>query len=308
MYPVIDSYNTFFLQVSNLHEIYVEESGNPNGVPVIFVHGGPGGGTEEKHRSYFDPDFYRIILFDQRGCGKSKPFGEVQENTTQDLIADMETIREYLGIDSWVLFGGSWGSTLSLAYAITHSSRVKAMVLRGIFLGTQEEINWFIQPRGSELFYPEAFDRVKQVAGGKIGDDLMNFYAQGLKTDKALDVAKEWGRYELNMCFLDWTKLDFDLELTEKSIAITALEIHYFQNQCFLEDNFIIKNAQEIQHIPTKIIQGRYDTVCPPLYAYKLHKLLPQSELKMLLAGHSGSDPEVKESLVEATDELKKTL
>lgn len=303
MYAEISPYATHFLCVSSLHTLYVEESGNPNGIPVLFVHGGPGGGTEAKHRQYFNPEIYRIILFDQRGCGQSKPFGEIRENTTQDLVADMEKIREFLHIDSWVLFGGSWGSTLSLVYAISHPERVQKMVLRGIFLGTQDEIDWFVYPKGTELFYPESFERMQKYAGGKEGEDLMQFYAHSLKSKNALEGAKEWGRYEVSLCALNWREINFDERVTENSIAVTALEIHYFQNNCFLEDNFILKNIEKIAHIPTTIIQGRYDIVCPPMYAYRLHKALPHSKLIMLLAGHSGSDFEVKEALVEAMND-----
>lgn len=306
LYPPIESNEIWMLKVSDIHSVYIEESGNPRGIPVLFVHGGPGGGTQEKHRQYFDPNYYRIILFDQRGCGKSLPFGEIRENTTQDLIADMEKIREHLHIDSWILFGGSWGSVLSLAYAIEHSERVKALVLRGIFLGTQEEIDLFINPDGSERFFPESFEKLSEYFGGKIGKSLLDAYQEvlhGEDMQKSIEAARIWTNYEGSLCRLEWRGGAMDP--LENPLAMARLEIHYFQNQCFLPENYILKQTYKLKNIPIKIFQGRYDIVCPPMYAYRLHKTLSQSQLTMLLAGHSGSDPEIRAALVGAMEELK---
>ncbi|HXW60658.1 MAG TPA: prolyl aminopeptidase [Myxococcota bacterium] len=309
LFPPIKPFNTFFLKVDDLHTIYIEEVGNPSGKPIVFVHGGPGGGIDEKHRRYFDPDLFRIVLFDQRGCGKSTPFGELRHNTTFDLVADMEKIRDHLGISSWHVFGGSWGSTLSLTYAICHKERALSLTLRGIFLVRKQELTWFYQ-YGAHQYFPEEWEHFLKPIPEIERDDLIAAYHKRLNSnDKAVlhDAAIAWSKWEGAT-----SKLKKDPELIEHfsednfAYAFARIENHYFYNQAFFsEDNWILKNVAALSNIPGVIVQGRYDMPCPPISAYELHKAWPNSQLIMVEeAGHSMSEPGITDALLGAVEQL----
>lgn len=309
LFPEMEPFNYFMLKVSDLHTLYVEEAGNPNGIPVIFVHGGPGGGIEPNHRRYFDSKKWRVILFDQRGCGKSTPFGELKENTTFDLVADIERIRSHLGIEKLHVFGGSWGSTLALTYAISHPERVLSLVLRGIFLVRKSEINWFYQ-HGASIYYPEEWEHFLAPIPESERHDLLTAYYKRLNgDDKAVltQAAKAWSKWEGAT-----SKLKKDTKMIEHfssdhfAYAFARIENHYFYHRAFFsEDNWILNNAQKINHIPCIIVQGRYDMPCPPVSAYELHKALPKSELIIVEeAGHSASEPGITDALVKATEKM----
>src|SRR5579871_744772 len=309
LFPPIDSYNSFKLKVSDLHDLYVEEAGNRAGLPVIFVHGGPGGGLDANHRRYFDPQIWRVILFDQRGCGKSTPFGELKENTTFDLVGDMEKIRNHLGIDKWHVFGGSWGSTLALTYAITHPARALSLVLRGIFLVRKKEISWFYQ-HGASMFYPEEWEGFLAPIPKAERHDLLTAYHKRLNS-LDLSVVKEaacaWSKWEGAT-----SRLRKDVKMIEHfssehfAYAFARIENHYFYNQAFSDDdNWILNNVQKIKHIPGTIIQGRYDMPCPPISAYELHKAWPKAEFIMVEeAGHAAGEPGITSALVCATNRM----
>lgn len=306
-YPEIDPYNTGFLKVSDLHEIYFEEVGNPQGKPVVFVHGGPGGGVDAGMRRFFDPKVWRVILFDQRGCGKSKPFSELKDNTTWHLVEDMEKIRTHLKIDKWSVFGGSWGSTLALTYAISHADRVKELMLRGIFLLRKKEIQWFYQ-EGASYIFPDAWDKyLAPIPENERGDLVSAFYKRLTSPDQNVrtEAAKAWSVWEGST-----SKLYLDPTFVERfagdafADAFARIECHYFMNNGFFkEDNWIINNIDKIRHIPAWIVQGRYDVVCPAVSAYELHKAWPESQLHIISdAGHSASEPGIRSKLIEATD------
>lgn len=311
LYPEIEPYKSFTIKVSELHTIHVEEVGNPSGKPVIFVHGGPGGGVDQKHRRYFDPKVWRVILFDQRGCGKSTPFGELRENTTFDLVGDMEKIRTTLGIEKWHVFGGSWGSTLSLAYAITHPARVLSMVLRGIFLVRKKEISWFYQ-HGASMYYPEEWQEFLEPIPKAERYDMVSAYHKRLNSGDMNEVktaARAWSKWEGAT-----SKLKKDPNMVEEfssdhfAYAFARIENHYFFNNAFFDgDEWILNNSKKIRHIPTIIVQGRYDMPCPPVSAYELHNALENSTLQFIEgAGHSASEPGIVNALVLATDEMGK--
>jgi len=309
LYPEIEPHRTGRLRVSPVHELYFEESGNPKGKPVVFLHGGPGGGTEAKHRRYFDPAVYRIVLLDQRGCGKSRPFAELRENTTWDLVADLERLREHLGIDRWVVFGGSWGSTLALAYAETHPERVKALVLRGIFMLRRSELRWFYQEGASHIF-PEAWEQYVAVIPPKERSNMMAAYYKRLTSpNKAVRkaAAKAWSVWEGST-----SKLYTDPDLVKKfgggrfADAFARIEAHYFVHGGFLRsDSQLLDDAVKIAHLPGVIVQGRYDVVCPAASAWALHKRWPNSKLTIVPdAGHSIKEPGILSALVQATDDF----
>ncbi len=310
LYPEIEPYHTFRLSVDAPHEIYVEESGSPDGKPVLFVHGGPGGGTEPKQRRYFDPARYRIVLFDQRGCGRSTPHASLEHNTTWHLVSDMEAIREHLGIERWVLFGGSWGSTLSLAYALRHPERVSALVLRGIFLLRRREIDWFYQEGASRIF-PEAWESYLAPIPASERGDLLSAYHRRLTSDDLpvrLRAARAWSIWEGST-----SRLFPDPELIARTgedrfaVAFARIECHYFVNRGFLEtDGWLLEHAARLRDIPGVIVQGRYDVVCPAESAWALHRAWPGSELRMVPdAGHSASEPGIVHELVAATDRFR---
>jgi proline iminopeptidase len=306
-YPPIEPYNTFRMRVGTLHEIYVEESGNPSGTPVVFVHGGPGGGTEPWHRQFFDPRRYRIVLFDQRGCGRSTPHAELRENTTWDLVADMEAIRAKLSIERWVVFGGSWGSTLALAYAETRPERVRGLILRGIFLLRPEEIHWFYQEGASWLF-PDAWEHYLAAIPVEEHGDLVQAYHRRLVSEDAFvrrAAARAWSIWEGAT-----SKLLPSEDMIERyggdafADAFARIECHYFVNNGFFRNpNQLLEDVHKICHIPGIIVQGRYDVVCPMKSAWDLHRAWPEAELLVVSdAGHAASESGTLARLVDAAD------
>lgn len=308
-YPPIEPYRTGFLDVGSGHKLYWEESGNPKGLPVIFLHGGPGSGTDPSHRCYFDPKAYRIVLMDQRGCGKSTPHSSLSDNTTWHLVEDIEKIRLLLGIDRWVVFGGSWGSTLALAYAETHPTATLGLVLRGIFLGRPKELDWFYQ-QGARFLFPDEWEKfIDPIPETEREDVLRAYYKQLTSSDKAtrMRAASAWTCWEGATL-----KLIFDseifLQFTEDfhADAIARLECHYFINNCFFKtDNWLIENVGALRKIPAVIIQGRYDIICPMLSAWELHRAWPEAEFEVIKdAGHAASEPGITDALVRATDRL----
>ena len=307
LYPEIEPYNEFNLKVSDLHTIYVEESGNQNGKPVIFLHGGPGGGIEPIYRRYFNPEKWRIIIFDQRGCGKSTPHAELEQNTTWDLVADIEKIRKHLDIDTWVIFGGSWGSTLSLTYSISHPERCKALVLRGIFMIRKKEIQWFYQ-EGASYIYPDAWEKYLEPIPENERHDLVSAYYKRLTSDDEsvrLEAAKAWSIWEASTSkLLPSNNSLHQFDNPKVAEAFARIECHYFKNDGFFEsDEWILENTATIQNLPAVIIQGRYDVVCPATSAWELHKNLPQADFYIIQdAGHSMTEEGILAKLVEYTD------
>lgn len=308
LYPEIEAYRTGRLRVSPIHELYFEESGNPKGKPVVFLHGGPGSGTDPKQRRFFDPNHYRIVLFDQRGAGKSTPHACLEENTTQHLVADMEALREHLDIPKWQVFGGSWGSTLALAYSEAFPERVTELVLRGIFLLQKWEIDWFYQNGGTGTFYPEEWQAYLDAIPEDERGDLVRAYYKRL-TDPSPEVrnaaAIAWSVWEGSTSFLVQNK-EYIARCAGEAFAqaFARIECHYFINRGFFEhDDQLLRDAHKIAHLPTTIVHGRYDVVCPVKNAYDLHKVLPQSTLKIVqTAGHSAFEPGILHELVMAAD------
>ena len=310
MYDPIEPFDTGMLPVSSIHTLYYEQCGNPQGNPAVFLHGGPGGGLSPDYRRFFDPVAYRAVLFDQRGSGKSTPYAELEENTTWDLVADIEKLREHLGIDRWVVFGGSWGSTLALAYAETHPERVKALVLRGIFLVRKRELEWFYQD-GADAVFPDFYeDYVNLIPEEERGDLMQAYYSRLTSDDESVrfEAAKLWSIWEGST-----SKLFPDPDLIEmfsapdKAVSLARIECHYFLNNCFFDsENYLLENVGKIRHIPTVIVQGRYDMVCPAMSAWALHRAFPEAELVMVPdAGHSAYEKGNTSALVEATDKFR---
>ena len=307
LFPNIEPFNTFSLPVSDLHTIYVEESGNKNGKPVIFLHGGPGGGVDPKYRRYFDPEKWRIIMFDQRGCGKSTPFAELKENTTWDLVSDIEKIRNHLSIDKWVVFGGSWGSTLSLAYSQTYPDSCKGLILRGIFLVRKKELDWFYQEGASNIF-PDRWESFLEPIPVEKRDNLMQAYYEiltGEDHSKKIEAAKAWSTWEgSTVRLLQDENFISDFSDDKFAEAFARIECHYFMNNCWFDsDNHLIENMHKIRHIPGVIIHGRYDIVCPVIQAWDLHKAWPEADLHIIPdAGHSIFEEGIKNKILEYTD------
>jgi proline iminopeptidase len=307
LYPEIEPFDTGRLRVSPIHELYYEQVGNPKGKPVVFLHGGPGGGLVTDYRRYFNPELYRVVLLDQRGSGKSTPHASLEENTTWHLVSDIEQLREHLGIDMWQVFGGSWGSTLALAYAETHPDRVRELVLRGIFLCRPKEIQWFYQDGASAIF-PDVWEEYLKVIPEKERADMVSAYYRRLTSEDyavRLAAARAWSIWEGST-----SKLFFDPSMIEKfadpdfALAFARIECHYFMNNSFFEsDNYLIENVGRIRPIPSVIVQGRYDVVCPMMSAWALHRAWPEAQLHIIPdAGHSISEPGIIGALVEATD------
>jgi len=307
LYPEIEPYDTGMLKVSDLHTLYYEQSGNPNGKPVVFLHGGPGGGTNPKCRRFFDPAVYRIVLFDQRGCGKSKPHAELHENTTWNLVADIERIREHLGIDKWQVFGGSWGSTLALAYAQSHPEQVTELVLRGIFMLRRWELEWFYQ-KGCDALYPDAWESyLKAIPEVEHGDLMSAYYRRLTSSDpiERVEAARAWSVWEGATSYLwqDEGHIQSSGE-DEFALAFARIECHYFVHGGFFErDDQLLRNVDRIRNIPAVIVQGRYDVVCPMRSAWDLHRAWPEADLRVVQdAGHSAFEPGNISELVKATD------
>ena len=311
LYPKAKVFNSFNLKVSELHSIFVEESGNQNGKPVIFLHGGPGGGISSTYRQYFNPEKWRIIMFDQRGCGKSTPFAELNENTTWDLVNDIEKIRNHLNIDQWVVFGGSWGSTLSLAYSQKNPNACKGLILRGIFLVRKKEIDWFYQYGASNVF-PDRWESFLAPIPESKRNNLLSAYYEILTGDdqeKKIEAAKAWSTWEgssVRLILDDEFISDFgDAKFAE---AFARIECHYFMNNCWLPtENYLIENVDKIRHIPAVIVHGRYDIICPVVQAWDLHKAWPESDLHIIPdAGHSIYEEGIKNKLLEYTEKFLK--
>jgi proline iminopeptidase len=307
LHPEIEPFDRDMLKVSELHTLYYEQSGNPNGKPVVFLHGGPGGGTNAKCRRFFDPAVYRIVLFDQRGCGKSTPHAELVDNTTWDLVADIERVREHLRIEHWQVFGGSWGSTLALAYAQTHPDRVTELVLRGIFMLRRWELEWFYQ-KGCDALYPDAWETYLSAIPEVERGDLMSAYHRRLTSTDAntrTDAARAWSVWEGATSFLwqDKSHIESSAE-DEFALAFARIECHYFVNGGFFEhDDQLLRNIDRIRGIPAVIVQGRYDVVCPLRSAWDLHRAWPEADLRIVQdAGHSAFEPGIMHQLLEATD------
>lgn len=309
-YPVTEPFNSGHLRVSNLHEIYFEEVGNPNGSPVVFLHGGPGGGISPDHRQYFDPDHYRVVLFDQRGCGRSRPFAELKENTTWDLVEDIEKLRKHLGIEKWIVFGGSWGSTLALSYALTHPDQVKGLALRGIFMCREKEIRWFYQEGASKLF-PEAFQKYLEPIPLSERNDLVSAYYKRLTSDDPnvrIQAARAWSVWEASTSrLIPDLKLIHEHDDDEFALAFARIECHFFINKIWMpSDNHILENVYKIRHIPCEIVHGRYDVVCPIENAFELHQAWPESRLHVSPdAGHSAKEPTTLSTLIAIMERFK---
>lgn len=310
LYPDIEPYASGFLQVSPLHNLYYEQCGNPKGKPVVFLHGGPGAGCNAKCRRFFDPDAYRIVLFDQRGSGRSTPNAELRENTTWDLVADIERLREHLGIERWQAFGGSWGSTLALSYAQTHPERVSELVLRGIFLLREWELRWFYQ-KGCDAIFPDAWEAYLAAIPVAEHDDLIGAYHRRLTdADPAvrLAAAKAWSVWEGSTSFLH-QDADYiaSTGADEFALAFARIESHYFVNRGFFDnDDQLLHHADKLRAIPAVVVQGRYDVVCPLRSAWDLHRAWPEADLRIVGdAGHSAYEPGITHELIEATDRFR---
>jgi proline iminopeptidase len=310
-YPEIEAFKTEFLKVSDIHTLYVEQCGNPKGRPVVFLHGGPGGGVNTDHRRFFDPDHYRIILFDQRGSGKSTPPAELKENTTWNLVQDIEQIREHLDIQDWIVFGGSWGSTLALAYAETHPERVKALILRGIFLCRPSEIKWFYQFGASEIF-PDIWESYcNHIPAQERHDFVSAYYKRLTHVDLSvrLSAAKVWSKWEAatSRLLIDLKSVD-EFDDPTYALQFARIECHYFINNAFFNtNNYLIENITKVKHIPTTIVQGRYDVVCPVRSAWDLHKAFPEAVLNIISdSGHAAGEPGIRSELIKTTDLYRK--
>jgi len=307
LYAPIEPFHSGWLDVGDGHEIYFEESGNPDGKPCVFVHGGPGGGSAPEARQFFDPERYRIVVFDQRGCGRSRPHASLEANTTWHLVADMETLRRELGINRWLVFGGSWGSTLALAYAQAHPEAVTELVLRGIFLLRPEEIHWFYQ-EGASALYPDSWEAyLTPIPKEEQGDLLNAFHRRLTSNDEAirLAAARAWSVWEASASFLIQNQDFMDkLDAPDAALAMARIECHYFVNGGFFESpNQLLENIDRIRHIPAIIVQGRYDVVCPAVTAWDLHRAWPEADFQLIPdAGHSAFDSGNTRALVAATD------
>lgn len=311
-YPSIEPFDTGRLKVSPIHELYYEQTGNPNGQPAVFLHGGPGAGLIPDYRRFFDPETYRVVLFEQRGCGRSTPHASLEDNTTWHLVDDIEKLREHLGIDRWLVFGGSWGSTLSLAYAQMHPDRVTALVLRGIFLCREKELRWFYQAgEGASAIFPDLWeDYVNVIPPAERGDMLTAYHRRLMSDDEKvrLEAAKAWSVWEGSIL-----KLIPDQDVIRNSgedqfaLAVARIEAHYFVNKAFFDsDNYLIENVGKIRHIPSVIVQGRYDIVCPMMSAWELHRAWPEADMQIVPdAGHASTEPGIIDQLVTATDRFR---
>jgi len=312
LYGEIEPYDSGYIRVSPVHELYYEQCGTPNGKPVVFLHGGPGAGLVPDYRRFFDPQSYRIILFDQRGSGRSRPHASLEENTTWHLVADIERLREEFGIEQWLVFGGSWGSTLALAYAETHPERVRGLVLRGIFLCRPYEMRWFYEDStGAGAIFPETWAQYAELIPEDESGDMIGAYYRRLTSDDEsvrLEAAHRWSVWEGSaLRLLPDPKTLEEFTEPEKAIALARIECHYFINNCFFDsDNYLIEHVDRIRHIPAVIVHGRYDIVCPFVNAWELHRAWPESTLRVIPdAGHAATEPGIAAALVEATNSFR---
>lgn len=306
LYPEIEPYHTGYFQASPIHKIYYEESGNPNGKPVIFLHGGPGAGTDPKQRRFFDPKAYRIILFDQRGCGKSTPLGSLVNNTVPALVEDIETLRKLLKIEKWMVFGGSFGSSLALAYAEAHPEVVTQIILRGIFLGSESENRWVAELGGVGRLYPDLWKDYISVIPKENRQHIMNYYYNKIRSNNLEEQKKyvlEWENYEERLSYeITPPRLTLD-DVNDQMIAAALIETEYFTHHLFLKPYQLIEQVRRIRHIPAVIIQGRHDLLCPLENAYRLHQVWPEAEFYITEgAGHSAYDDQNTDRLIRATD------
>ena len=311
-YPEIQPYVRHTLRVDNTHQLYVEESGNPQGIPVVFLHGGPGAGSEPFQRRFFDPQRYRIVLFDQRGCGQSTPHAELADNNTENLVADIERIRKHLGIERWLVFGGSWGSTLGLVYAEAHPECVMGLVLRGIFLCRPRDINWFYQDGASFLFPDYWADYLAPISPAE-RDSMVDAYYERLTGEDEVTrmaAAKAWSLWEGRTATLLPRQSVIEHFVNPfTALSLARIECHYFINNSFLEPNQILARADRLKGIPGVIIHGRYDVVCPVEQAFALHQAWPEAQLEVIAdAGHSATEPGIVDALVRATDAFAERL
>jgi len=310
LYPPFEAYNVFRLKVSDVHDLYVEESGNPNGKPALILHGGPGGGSQPYYRQFFDPSVYHIVMFDQRGSGKSTPLGNLEDNTTWHLVDDIEKIREKLNIERWVVFGGSWGSTLALAYAEKHPERVKALVLRGIFALRRKELLWFYQ-EGANFVFADAWEKyLAPIPPAERGDLISAFHRRvtGNNEEEKLKSGRAWTTWEMatSRLYVD-PAIIARAEEDDFAVTFARIESHYFVNAGFFEkDGQLLDEAHKLENIPGTIVQGRYDMVCPFYTAWDLHKAWPKAKFAVIHdAGHSAKEPGIINELVLATDRYK---
>lgn len=312
LYPPIEPYSTRRLDVGKGHQLHVEQVGNPEGIPILFLHGGPGAGCEAYHRRFFDPAAYRVVLFDQRGCGRSTPHAELQHNTTWDLVDDIERIRDTLGIERWLLFGGSWGSTLALAYAQRHPERVIGLILRGVFLCRDREIDWFYQSGASRIFPDYWQDYLAPIPEQERGD-LLHAYHRRLTGDNELmrmAAAKAWSVWEGRTASLHPNRAVVDFfSQPHTALSLARIECHYFVNHAFLRPDQLLEEAHRLNGIPGVIVQGRYDLICPMESAWQLHQAWRGSELMVIPdAGHSAAEPGIRQALIETTDRFAREL
>ncbi len=310
LYPEIEPFHCEWLKASSIHHIYYEQCGNPAGQPVVFLHGGPGSGCNPNQRRFFDPAHYRIILLDQRGCGRSKPLGHIEENSTAHLVADIEALRKHLSIKSWLIFGGSWGSTLGLAYALTHPNRVTGLILRGIFLSRPPELEWFLND--VKLFCPEAWEKLLAFLDPAERSNHLDAYAKRVFSDDMTvsgPAAISWNAYESSMLSLRPSTSSGTPVATDIHVARARVQLHYILHECFVGQRDLLKEAATLAHIPATIIQGRYDMVCPPLTAWQLSQAMPHAQFHMISdAGHSAMETGITSALIAATEQFKTPL
>jgi len=308
LFEATEPFDSGWLKAPPLHQIYYEQCGNPQGIPVVFLHGGPGSGCTPKQRRFFDPAHYRIVLFDQRSCGRSHPLGCIEENTTWLLVEDMEALRQQLAIKQWLLFGGSWGSTLALAYAAAHPDRVKGLILRGIFLARPNEIDWFMHT--VENFFPDVRTKLVELLTQTERTDILSAYRSRIFSNDAaisLPAARTWNTYEASILnLLPDTESPSAPVSDEVQLARARVQLHYLINDCFLQQRPLLAEVDRLRKLPCIIIQGRYDMVCPPITAYALHKAWPEAQFVMVPdAGHSAFEPGITAALVGATEAFK---
>ncbi len=300
----LPSYDNNFLHVGDGHKIYYEQYGNPNGKPILFLHGGPGAGFSSSHKGFFDPNVFRVIFFDQRGSGKSLPYAEIENNSTDVILSDIESLRVLLNIDQWYLFGGSWGSTLALLYGIKFPKRCLGFILRGIFLGSTEEVTWFLYD--IKKFFPEAYNKFISYVPVAYKNNILEWFHKQLNVNNRsinLKAASVWAEYENSCSSLDYVARPIS---GENALAISKIETHYFMNNCFIPENFIINNIKKISKVPAIIVQGRHDVICPPLNALKLANAWNAAEIEIVDdAGHSAFETNISRKLINALDKIK---
>ena len=309
LYPEIEPYQSGWFEASTIHHVYYEQCGNPAGQPVVFLHGGPGSGCNPAQRRFFDPAHYRIILLDQRGCGRSRPLGCVDENTTENLVSDIEHLRGLLGIDRWLVFGGSWGSTLALAYTLAYPTSVTGLILRGVFLSRTAELNWFLND--VKHFYPEAWETLLAFLDPSEHGNVLQAYANRVSSNDAtvnIPAAIHWNAYESSIMTLRPSSNSSPVVPDDIQLARARVQLHYLLHECFIGQRDILKEIGALAHIPTTIIQGRYDMVCPPRTAWQLSQAMPHAEFHLIPdAGHSAMEPGTTSELIAATEQFKTT-